>query len=67
MEFTGKYLIPVFNILERLGEVFDVTPFVNRRCKTPIEEIQAADGAVSPKQAVKLRQCLKHIASNNFT
>ena len=30
--------------------------------KTPIEEIQAAvDGAVSPEQAVKLRQCLNHI------
>lgn len=37
-------------------------PFVDSRCKTPIEEIQAAvDGAISPGQAVKLRQCLKHI------
>ena len=32
------------------------------RCKTPIEEIQAAvDGAVSTEQAVKLKQCLNHI------
>ena len=32
------------------------------RCKTPIEEIQAAvDGAISHEQAVKLRQCLDHI------
>ena len=32
------------------------------RCKTPIEEIQAAvDGAISTEQAVKLRQCLNHI------
>ncbi len=39
-----------------------MTPFVDRRCKTPIEEIQAAvDGAISPEQAVKLRQCLNHI------
>ena len=43
-------------------ELFDVTPFVDSRCKTPVEEIQAAvDGAISPEQAVKLRQCLSHI------
>jgi len=44
------------------GESFDVSPFVNGRCKTPIAEIQAAvDGTISPEQAVKLRQCLAHI------
>ena len=49
-------------ILAHPGETFDVTPFVHGRCKTPIEEIQAAvDGAISPEQAVKLRQCLDHI------
>ena len=49
-------------MLAHPGELFDVTPFVDRRCKTPIEEIQAAvDGAVSPEQAIKLRQCLDHI------
>ena len=49
-------------MLAHPGELFDVTPFVNGRCKTPIEEIQAAvDGAISPEQAVKLRQCLNHI------
>ena len=49
-------------ILQHPGETFDVTPFVDGRCKTPIEEIQAAvDGAISPEQAVKLRQCLDHI------
>ncbi len=49
-------------ILQHPGETFDVTPFVNGHCKTPIEEIQAAvDGAISPEQAVKLRQCLNHI------
>ena len=32
------------------------------RCKTPVEEIQAAvDGAISTEQAAKLRQCLNHI------
>ena len=49
-------------ILQHPRESFDVAPFVDRRCKTPVEEIQAAvDGAISPEQAVKLRQCLNHI------
>ena len=50
------------HILAHPGELFDVTPFVDGRCKTPVEEIPAAvDGAISPEQAVKLRQCLDHI------
>ena len=50
------------HILQHPGEKFDVTPFVDSRCKTPIEDIQAAiDGAFSEAQAVKLRQCLDHI------
>lgn len=54
------------SIMEQLlahpGEFFDITPFIDAHCKTPIEEIQAAvDGAISPSQAVKLRQCLNHI------
>ena len=49
-------------ILAHPGEKFDVTPFVDRRCKTPIDVIQdAVDGAISPEQAVKLRECLNHI------
>ena len=49
-------------MLEHPWGMFDVAPFVDRRCKTPVEEIQAAvDGAISPEQAVKLRQCLRHI------
>lgn len=49
-------------MLEHPGETFDVAPFVDGRCKTPLSEIQAAvDGAISPEQAVKLRQCLTHI------
>ena len=53
-------------ILQHPGETFDVAPFVHGRCKTPIEEIQAAvDGAISREQAVKLRQCLDHIDELN--
>ena len=49
-------------ILEHPGESFDVTPFIDRRCKHPIEEVQAAiDGAISHQQAVKLRECLQHL------
>ncbi len=49
-------------ILSHPGEPFDVAPFVDRRCKHPLEEIQAAvDGAISHEQAVKLRECLNHI------
>lgn len=49
-------------MLAHPGEIFDVAPFVDRRCKTPMEEIQAAvDVAISPEQSIKLRQCLNHI------
>lgn len=49
-------------MLDHPDETFDVAPYVDGRCKTPVEEIQAAvDGAISPEQAVKLRQCLAHI------
>ncbi len=49
-------------ILKHPGEKFDVAPFVDKRCKTPIDVIQdAVDGAISPEQAVKLRECLDHI------
>ena len=49
-------------ILEHPGKTFDVTPFVDKRCKHPIEEIQAAvDGAICPEQAAKLKICLDFI------
>ena len=56
------------HLLDHPGETFDVTPFVDPRCKTPISDIQAAiDGAISPQQAVKLRNCLSHIDHINHT
>jgi transposase len=52
----------VQQILEHPGEQFDVAPFLDRRCKHSVEEIQAAvDGAISREQAAKLRECLQHI------
>ena len=50
------------HMLDHPGETFGVAPFVDARCQTPLDEIQAAvDGAISSEQAVKLRQCLAHI------
>ena len=50
------------HILDHPGETFDVTPFIDRRCKHSVEEIQAAvDGAVSREQAAKLKICLDFI------
>jgi len=59
----GKSALSITNyILDHPSETFDVTPFVDGRCKTPIEEIQAAvDGSISHEQAAKLREILKHI------
>lgn len=49
-------------ILDHPGESFDVTPFVDKRCKHPIPEIQeAVDGAISHEQAAKLKECMQHI------
>ena len=53
-------------ILAHPGEKFDVAPFVDKHCKSPINVIQdAVDGAISPEQAVKLRECLNHIDELN--
>jgi transposase len=59
----GKSARSITNhILEHPGEPFDVAPFVDRRCKHPIEEIQAAvDGSISHEQATKLREIFQHI------
>jgi transposase len=49
-------------MLEHPGEKFDVTPFVDRRCKTPIERIQeAVDGEFHPIQAEKLKLVQEHM------
>ena len=54
------------HILDNSGQQFDVAPFIDRRCKHPVEEIQAAvAGAVSREQAAKLKECLLHIDQLN--
>ena len=50
------------HILDHPSEHFYVALFIDKRCKHPIEEIQAAvDSAVNHKQATKLRICLDFI------
>lgn len=57
-------------ILDHHNVNFDVTPYVDKHCKHPIEEIQTAiDGAICTEQATNLKICLdfideqkKHIA-----
>jgi len=52
----------VSHMLEHPGELFDVAPFVDGRCKTPIADIQAAvDGSFNPFQAEKLKIIRAHM------
>ena len=52
----------ICHLLEHPGEDFDVAPFVNRRCKTPIDVIQAAvDGAFNHWQGEKLKVIRGHM------
>ncbi len=52
----------VSHMLEHPGEQFDVSPFVHGRCKTPIDEIQAAvDGSFNEFQAEKLKIIREHM------
>lgn len=51
-------------LLEHPGEDFDVAPFVDGRCKTPIAQIQeAVDGVFSHEQAEKLKIIRSHMDS----
>ena len=59
----GKSATALINqILEHPNEPFDVSPFVHKGCKTPIDDIQAAvDGAICSEQAEKLRIIRGHM------
>jgi transposase len=49
-------------ILEHPNEPFDVSQFLKKGCKTPVEEIQSAvDGAICSEQAEKLRIIRTHL------
>ena len=58
----GKSATAITSQLLESNEPFDVVPFVDGRCKTPIEEIQAAvDGTMCANQAEKLRIIRSHM------
>jgi transposase len=53
----------ISHMLENPGEIFDVAPFVDRRCKTPVSIIQeAVDGGFNPYQAQKLEIIREHMS-----
>lgn len=53
-------------MLEHPGESFDVAPFMNKRCKSSLEDVQlAVDGLFSPWQAEKLKVIRQHISNLN--
>jgi len=60
--FGKSASIIIEKILENPNEPFDVSPFIHKGCKTPVEEIQAAvDGVICPEQAEKLRIIRSHL------
>ena len=60
----GKSASAITGRLLENNEPFDVAPYVSKKCKTPIPEIQAAvDGAMCENQAEKLRIIRSHMDS----
>lgn len=62
-EMFSKYSRSIIQqILEYPGKTFDVTSFIHKRCKHPIQEIQASvDGAICRDQTTKLKIRLEFI------
>jgi len=60
----GKSASAITSRILESNKPFDVAPFVDGRCKTPIEQIQAAlDGMMCAEQAEKLRIIRSHMDS----
>lgn len=60
----GKTASTITDRLLESNEPFDVTPYLNRRIKTPVEKTQAAvDGNMCAEQAEKLRIICFHMSS----
>ena len=59
----GKTASAITDRLLESNEPFDVTPYLNKRIKTPIDKIQAAvDGDMCTEQAEKLRIIRTHLS-----
>ena len=60
----GKTASAITDRLLKSNKPFDVTPYLSRRIKTPVEKIQAAvDGEMCAEQAEKLRIIRSHMNS----
>ena len=60
----GKTASAITDRLLESKEPFDVTPYLNKRIKTPVEKIQAAvDGEMCAEQTEKLRIIRSHMSS----
>jgi len=60
----GKTASAITDRLLKSNEPFDVTPYLNKRIKTPVEKIQAAvDGEMCAEQTEKLRIIRSHMSS----
>ncbi|MDR2042859.1 MAG: IS110 family transposase [Clostridium sp.] len=58
----GKSATAITKRLLENNESFDVTPYISKKCKTPVSEIQAAmDGVMCETQAEKLRIIRSHM------
>ena len=59
----GKTASAITDRLLESNEPFDVTPYLNKRIKTPVDKIQAAvDGDMCTEQAEKLRIIRTHLS-----
>lgn len=57
----------ITHLIEHPGEPFDVTPYVDGRCKTPIPDIQdAIDGSICLQQAGKLQIIRRHMSNLDY-
>lgn len=60
--FGKSATLIIDQLLINMGNPFDVTPYIHKRCKTPVDVIQTAvDGVFSLEQAAKLQIIRRHI------
>lgn len=63
----GKSASAIISFMpEHPGESFDVAPFINKRCRSSLEDVQlAVNGLFSPWQAEKLKVIRQYISNLN--
>lgn len=67
MESTGKYCIPVYNILDNPDESHDIQTLMGKNMKATVEQLTlATDCDITPEQADKLRVIKAHFDAITF-